>query len=68
MPLRSRSTPSWDPVNPLIDRYHLLLFPVTLGTWKRFLPATEHDRQDLRLRDSATYAIGVVKLVYDVVR
>lgn len=55
-------------MNPLIERYHLLLFPVTPGTGKRFLPATEHDRQDLRLRDSATYAIGVVKLVYDVVR
>ena len=52
----------------LIDRYHVLLFPVTLGTGKRFLPTSAHDRQDLRLRDSAAYANGVVKLVYDVVR
>jgi dihydrofolate reductase len=52
----------------LIDRYHLLLFPVTLGTGKRFLPTSAHDRQDLRLRDSAAYGNGVVKLVYDVVR
>ncbi|HJC70311.1 MAG TPA: dihydrofolate reductase family protein [Candidatus Brachybacterium intestinipullorum] len=52
----------------LIDRYHLLLFPVTLGTGKRFLPTSEHDRQDLRLRDSAAYSNGVVKLVYDVGR
>ena len=52
----------------LIDRYHLLLFPVTLGTGKRFLPTSAHDRQDLRLRDTAAYANGVVKLVYDVVR
>jgi len=52
----------------LIDRYHLLLFPVTLGTGKRFLPTSPHDRQDLRLRDSAAYGNGVVKLVHDVVR
>lgn len=52
----------------LIDRYHLLLFPVTLGTGKRALPTSAHDRQDLHLRDSAAYANGVVKLVYDVVR
>lgn len=51
----------------LIDRYHLLLFPVTLGAGKRVLPTSAHDRQDLRLRDSAAYANGVVKLVYDVV-
>lgn len=52
----------------LIDRYHLLLFPVTLGTGKRFLPTSAHDRQHLHLRDSAAYSNGVVKLVYDVVR
>jgi dihydrofolate reductase len=52
----------------LIDRYHILLFPVTLGTGKRALPTAEQDRRDLRLRDSASYSNGVVKLVYDVVR
>lgn len=52
----------------LIDRYHLLLFPVLLGTGKRALPTSEHERRDLKLRDSATYSNGVVKLVYDAVR
>lgn len=52
----------------LIDRYHLLLFPVLLGTGKRALPTSEHERRDLHLRDSATYSNGVVKLVYYVVR
>lgn len=52
----------------LIDRYHLLLFPVLLGTGKRALPTSEQERRDLRLRDSAAYSNGVVKLVYDVVR
>lgn len=52
----------------LIDRYHLLLFPVTLGTGKRALPTSDHERRDLTLRETAAYANGVVKLVYDVVR
>ena len=52
----------------LIDRYNILLFPVTLGTGKRALPTADQDRRDLALRETATYANGVVKLVYDVVR
>lgn len=52
----------------LIDRYHLLVFPVLLGSGKRAFPEGEVERRDLRLRDSAAYANGVVKLIYDVVR
>ncbi|MGA6168246.1 dihydrofolate reductase family protein [Amycolatopsis magusensis] len=52
----------------LIDRYHLLVFPVLLGAGKSVFSREDRDRQNLRLRDSAAYANGVTKLVYDVVR
>ena len=39
-----------------------------LGAGKRLFSAVDRDKRALRLRDSATYANGVVKLVYDVVR
>ncbi len=52
----------------LIDRYHLLVFPVLLGTGKRAFPDGDAERRELRLRDSAAYSNGVVKLIYDVVR
>ena len=51
----------------LIDRYHLLVFPVLLGAGKSLFSDADKDKQSLRLRDSATYANGVVKLIYDVV-
>ncbi|GAB2781813.1 dihydrofolate reductase [Amycolatopsis magusensis] len=52
----------------LIDRYHLLVFPVLLGAGKSVFSREDRDRRNLRLRDSAAYANGVTKLVYDVVR
>ena len=51
----------------LIDRYHLLVFPVLLGAGKSVFSDADRDRQRLRLRDSAAYPNGVVKLIYDVV-
>jgi dihydrofolate reductase len=52
----------------LIDRYNLLMFPYLLGAGKSLFSSEDNDRRDLRLRDSATYSNGVVKLVYDVQR
>jgi dihydrofolate reductase len=51
----------------LIDRYHLLVFPVLLGAGKSLFSRADKDKQMLHLRDSAGYPNGVVKLIYDVV-
>lgn len=51
----------------LIDRYNLLVFPVLLGAGKSLFSRADKDRQTLRLRASATYPNGIVKLIYDVV-
>ncbi len=52
----------------LIDRYNLLVFPMLLGGGKSPFSSADRDSQKLILRDSATYANGVTKLVYDVAR
>ncbi|GAB3062781.1 dihydrofolate reductase family protein [Micromonospora schwarzwaldensis] len=52
----------------LIDRYHLLVFPVLLGAGKSLFSTADKDKQTLRLRESAAYPNGVLKLIYDVVR
>ncbi|TXS51687.1 dihydrofolate reductase family protein [Streptomyces sp. t39] len=52
----------------LIDRYHLLVFPLLLGAGKRLFSATDKDTQKLRLVEHETYANGLQKNVFDVVR
>lgn len=52
----------------LVDSYHLLVFPVVLGSGKRLFSDSSPDKQKLALAESQSYANGVQKLVYDVVR
>ncbi len=52
----------------LIDRYHLLVFPVLLGAGKGLFSKADKDKQVLSLRASAAYPNGIVKLIYDVAR
>ncbi|MFE0736676.1 dihydrofolate reductase family protein [Streptomyces sp. NPDC058855] len=52
----------------LIDRYHLLVFPVLLGAGKRLFSTTDKDARKLKLVEHEAYANGVQKNVFDVVR
>ncbi|MGJ7439733.1 dihydrofolate reductase family protein [Aquipuribacter sp. MA13-6] len=52
----------------LLDRYHLLVFPVLLGAGKHVFSRADVEAQRLSLVDSDAYGNGVVKLVYDVLR
>jgi len=52
----------------LVDRYHLLVFPIVLGSGKRLFSDSSPDKQKLAVVESKTYGNGVQKLVYDVVR
>jgi dihydrofolate reductase len=51
----------------LIDRYHLLVFPLLLGAGKRMFSETDKEKQMLKLVESETYANGITKFIYDVV-
>ncbi|ONH59231.1 deaminase [Frankia sp. CcI49] len=52
----------------LVDRYHLLLFPVLLGAGRRLFSAADKDKTMLKLVEFAAYGNGVQKQVFDVVR
>lgn len=51
----------------LVDRYHLLVFPVLLGAGKRLFSASDKDLTKLKLVEHDVYSNGVIKQVYDVV-
>jgi dihydrofolate reductase len=50
----------------LVDRYHLLVFPLLLGSGKRLFG--EGDKTGLALTEHAAYSNGITLQVYDVVR
>lgn len=51
----------------LVDRYHLLVFPLLLGAGKRLFSTADKDAQSLALVEHAAYGNGVQKMIYDVV-
>ncbi|WP_329033722.1 dihydrofolate reductase family protein [Streptomyces sp. NBC_01725] len=52
----------------LIDRYHLLVYPLLLGAGKRLFSTTDKDTQKLKLVEHAVYDNGLQLNVFDVVR
>ncbi|CAN5715610.1 dihydrofolate reductase family protein [soil metagenome] len=52
----------------LVDRYHLLVFPLLLGAGKRLFSEADKDATKLELTEHEVYANGVQKQVFDVVR
>ncbi|MER8101176.1 dihydrofolate reductase family protein [Kitasatospora sp. NPDC094016] len=51
----------------LVDRYHLLVFPLLLGAGKRLFSTTDKDTQKLTLVEHEVYPNGLQKQVFDVV-
>ncbi|WP_017600701.1 dihydrofolate reductase family protein [Nocardiopsis lucentensis] len=51
----------------LVDRYHLLVFPVLLGAGKRLFSEADRDARKLTLVEHEVYSNGVQKQVFDVV-
>jgi dihydrofolate reductase len=52
----------------LVDRYHLLVFPVLLGAGRRLFSETDKDTTKLQLVEHEVYPNGIQKQVFDVVR
>ena len=52
----------------LVDRYHLLVYPVLLGNGKRLWENADQHKTRLALVEHATYSNGVQMQVWDVVR
>lgn len=52
----------------LVDRYHLLVFPLLLGAGKRLFSEADKDATKLNLVEFEAYSNGVQKQVFDVVR
>jgi dihydrofolate reductase len=52
----------------LVDRYHLLVFPVLLGAGKRLFSDADTDATKLTLVEHEAYGNGIQKQVFDVVR
>ena len=51
----------------LVDRYHLLVFPVLLGAGKRLFSDSDKDSTRLQLVESESYSNGIQKQILDVV-
>ncbi|MCZ4520435.1 dihydrofolate reductase family protein [Rhodococcus ruber] len=52
----------------LVDRYHLLVFPLLLGAGKRLFSAADKDTTHLDLVEHEVYGNGIQKQVFDVRR
>ena len=52
----------------LVDRYHLLTFPVLLGAGTRLFSTADKAAEKLTLVEHDVYGNGITKQVYDVVR
>lgn len=52
----------------LVDRYHLLVFPLLLGAGKRLWSESDKDSTRLTLVEHEVYANGIQKQVFDVDR
>jgi dihydrofolate reductase len=52
----------------LVDRYHLLVFPVLLGAGRRLFSEADKDLAKLRLVEHEVYSNGIQKQVFDVLR